>query len=379
LDPMVPFVDVQATMRVHGPALEAALAEVIRSGSFINGPKVQELESALAERVGVAHAVACGSGTAAEQLLLMALDIGPGDEVIVPDFTFIATAEAVCSVGATPLCVDVDATTFTMDPDSLRAAIGPKTRAVVPVSIFGQTFDSEAIESVCRESGVYILEDACQSLGASRNGRTSGSFGDAAFTSFYPSKPLGGIGDGGMVFTDDEELAARVRSRREHGHVGRHRHSVLGLNSRLDALQAAALLVKLGTFDEEVDMRNAAARRYDEALQGMLEIPRIAEGNHSSYAQYTVRCESAEAREVFSQHLLAKGVPTAVHYPQPVHTQESMAPSIERTVATPVTEMLCDSVVSLPLSAYISPPDQERVIEAVQSWSALGRAPVAGS
>ncbi|HEX9640108.1 MAG TPA: DegT/DnrJ/EryC1/StrS family aminotransferase [Candidatus Krumholzibacteria bacterium] len=376
---MVPFVDVPATMRVHGPALEAALAQVIRSGAFINGPKVQELELALAERVGVKYAVACGSGTAAEQLLLMALEIGPGDEVAVPDFTFIATAEAVAAVGATPVCVDVDPLTFTIDPDSLRAAIGPKMRAVVPVSIFGQPAQFEVIEAICREYDLLLLEDACQSLGASRHGRASGAFGVAGFTSFYPSKPLGGIGDGGMVFTDDELLAERVRSRREHGHEGRHRHRVLGLNSRLDALQAVALLVKLRTFDEEVEMRNAAARRYDEALSDVLAIPHIAEGNHSSYAQYTVRAESAQARSSLSDHLLTRGIPTAVHYPQPVHTQASMQSYIERWVDTPVTGEICSTVVSLPLSAYISKTDQDRVIAAVRSWSAVGRAALSSS
>jgi UDP-2-acetamido-2-deoxy-ribo-hexuluronate aminotransferase len=376
---MVPFVDVPATMRVHGPALEAALAEVIRSGAFINGPKVQELERALAERVGVAHAVACGSGTAAEQLLLMALDIGPGDEVAVPDFTFIATAEAVASVGATAVCVDVDPVTFTLDAESLRQAVGPKMRAVIPVSIFGQPADFEAIDAVCQEHGLHMIEDACQSLGASQDGRASGAFGAAAFTSFYPSKPLGGIGDGGMVFTDDEILAERVRSRREHGHVGRHRHRVLGLNSRLDALQAAALLVKLRTFDDEVEMRSAAAHRYDAALASSLRVPEIVAGNRSSYAQYTVRTESSEARESLSSHLLTRGIPTAVHYPQPVHTQESMQGVVGRLVDTKVTEELCSTVISLPLSAYISESDQDRVIAAVQSWAMSDRAAVSGS
>jgi len=374
LKDQIPFVDVPATMRVHGEALKEALAEVIRSGAFINGPQVTQLEDSLAEYLGVAHAVACGSGTAAEQLLLMALEIGPGDEVIVPDFTFIATAEAVTAVGATPVCVDVDAETFTMDPESLEAAMGPKVRAVIPVSLYGQCADYEPIEEICQRYEVHCIEDACQSLGASRNGRMSGSFGTAAFTSFYPSKPLGGIGDGGMVFTDDEMLASRVRSRREHGHVGRHRHRVLGLNSRLDTLQAAGLLVKLRTFDKEVEQRNEAARKYDEALSHLLAVPPIAAGNRSSYAQYTVRLGSAAERISLIEHLAAQGVPTAIHYPQPVHSQESLADSIQRKPETPVTSQLCEVVVSLPLSAYISEINQSRVIEAVLEWGRLDRA-----
>lgn len=202
----------------------------------------------------------------------------------------------------------------------------------------------------------------------------SGSFGTAGFTSFYPSKPLGGIGDGGMIFTDDEMLASRLRSRREHGHVGRHRHRVLGLNSRLDTLQAAGLLVKLRTFEEEVELRNRAARNYDEALGHLVAVPPIAAGNRSSYAQYTVRVGSSAERLSLIEHLASQGVPTAIHYPQPVHTQESLKEWIGRQPETPVTQRLCEIVVSLPLSAYISEADQARVIEAVLEWGRMDRA-----
>ena len=251
----MPFVDVPAMMRVHADKLEAALAEVVRSGMFINGPRVEELEQRMAERIGVRHAIACGSGTAAQQIALMALGIGPGDEVLVPDFTFIATAEAVASVGARPVMVDVDPMTFTMDPAAARAAMSDDVRAIVPVSLFGQPAAMDVFEAMADEFGIHCIEDACQSLGSRLGDRPSGSFGTCGFTSFYPSKPLGGIGDGGMIFTDDPELADRLRLIREHGQVGRHEHSVLGINSRLDALQAAALLVK-----ESRPRRRAATR-----------------------------------------------------------------------------------------------------------------------
>lgn len=372
---MVPFVDVQANMRVHGEALEAALIEVVRSGQFINGPQVQELEERLRAHVGVEHAVACGNGTAAEHLLLMALGIGPGDEVIVPDFTFIATAEAVALLGAKIVTVDVEPDSFTMDPASLRAAMGARVKAVVPVSIFGHPADFKELQKICDEYGVTLLEDACQSLGGRRDGVNSGAFGRAAFTSFYPSKPLGGIGDGGMVFTQDGELASRLRGLREHGTAGRHYHTQLGLNSRLDTLQAAAMLVKLRAFEAEVERRCAAARRYDRALAGVVRTPAIAAGVRSSYAQYTIQVEDGAARERLVEHLERRGVPTAIHYPQPIHTQPSLQGHVARAGVAPVTERLNSTVVSLPLSAYMADEDQQRVIDGVLEWASLaGRA-----
>lgn len=365
----MPFVDVPAMMRVHGEKLEAALADVVRSGMFINGPRVQELEVRLAERIGVEHAVACGSGTAAQQIALMALDIGPGDEVLVPDFTFVATAEAVAAVGARPVMVDVDPMTFTMDPAAARAAMSDKVKAIVPVSLFGQPAALDVFESLADEFGVHCIEDACQSLGARLGVRASGSFGTCGFTSFYPSKPLGGIGDGGMVFTNDAELAAQLRLIREHGQVGRHEHAVLGLNSRLDALQAAALLVKESTFDAEVELRRAHAVRYDQALADAVTTPFIAPGRYSSYAQYTICLPDAETRAEFVEHLDARGVPTALHYPKPVHSQVSLQTYQDRFEPVPVTEQLCDTVISIPLSAYMSEEDQDHVISEILGWA----------
>lgn len=375
----VPFVDVPAMMRVHGEKLEAALADVVRSGMFINGPRVEELEARMAERTGVDYAVACGSGTAAQQLALMALGIGPGDEVLVPDFTFIATAEAVAAVGAKVVMVDVDPMTFTMDPAATRAAMNERVKAIVPVSLFGQPAALDVFEEMAREFSVHCIEDACQSLGARLGGRESGSFGSCGFTSFYPSKPLGGIGDGGMVFTNDRELAERLRLIREHGQVGRHEHAILGVNSRLDALQAAALLVKEAAFDAEVEMRRGHAHRYDGALAGALSTPFIAPGRYSSFAQYTVTLPDRETRDEFVQFLGERGVPTALHYPRPVHSQVSLQPYQDRFEPVPVTEQLCDTVISLPLSAYMCEEDQDQVISTVLSWADQRRRAVASA
>jgi len=375
----VPFVDVPAMMRVHGEKLEAALANVVRSGMFINGPRVEELESRLADRTGVDHAVACGSGTMAQQLLLMALEIGPGDEVIVPDFTFIATAEAVAAVGAKVVTVDVDPMTFTMDPRAVRAAMNERVKAIVPVSLFGQPAALDVLEQLAEEFSVHLIEDACQSLGARLGRRESGSFGTAGFTSFYPSKPLGGIGDGGMVFTNDGDLAARVRLIREHGQVGRHEHSVLGINGRLDALQAAALLVKEAAFTAEVEMRRAHAHRYDQALADAVATPFIAPGRYSSYAQYTITLADPDTRDDFVRYLDGNGVPTALHYPRPVHTQVSLRAYQDRYEPTPVTGQLCETVISLPLSAYMCEEDQDQVISTVLSWADQKRRAVAAA
>jgi UDP-2-acetamido-2-deoxy-ribo-hexuluronate aminotransferase len=366
-------------MRVHGEKLEEALAEVVRSGMFINGPRVEELETRLADRIGVDHAVACGSGTAAQQIALMALGIGPGDEVIVPDFTFIATAEAVAAVGAKVVCVDVDPHTFTMDPAAARAAMNERVKAIVPVSLFGQPAALDVFEEMAHEYGIACIEDACQSLGARLGDRQSGSFGSCGFTSFYPSKPLGGIGDGGMVFTNDPDLAARIRLVREHGQVGRHEHSILGVNSRLDALQAAALLVKEAAFTAEVEMRRAHAHRYDQALADVVATPFIAPGRYSSYAQYTVTLPDPETRDEFVDFLGASGVPTALHYPKPVHTQVSLQAYQDRFEPVPITEHLCETVISIPLSAYMCEEDQDWTISTVLSWVDQRRRAVASA
>jgi UDP-2-acetamido-2-deoxy-ribo-hexuluronate aminotransferase len=379
MDRPVPFLDLKAMLAAQGNELRAALLEVLDSGRFIGGPKVQELEKTLAEFVGVEHAVACASGTAAEQLLLMALGIGPGDEVLVPDFTFAATAEAVRLVGASPVFVDVTPDSFTMDPQAARAALSERVKAIVAVSLFGHPAHLLELEELCREHGIALLEDACQSFGAEVDGQSSGSFGRAGFTSFYPAKPLGGLGDGGMIFCKDDQLAALLRRLRQHGEVGHHLHQELGTNARLDALQCAALLVRARAFPEELKMRQRIAGLYHEALRGTVEVPELREGCRSSWAQYTVRLPDEAQRETFCRELAEEGVPTVVHYPHPLHTQRAFAGPSSRTSKTPVTETLCRQVVSLPFSAYMDPADQERVILAIQSWAQRRDSAAAGT
>lgn len=373
MDRPIPFVDVEAQMRAHGPALAAAFARVLGSGRFIGGPVVEELESRLAGLLGVPHAVACNSGTDAEHLLLVALGIGPGDEVIVPDFTFMATAEAVAMAGAVPVCVDVDPDTFTLDPAAVRRAMGPRVRAIVPVSLFGHPAALDTLERLADEHQVLLLEDACQSFGARWRGRPSGSFGHASFTSFYPSKPLGGLGDGGMAFTRDADLAARLRLLRDHGAAGPHLHTALGMNSRLDALQAAALLVKLEAFEGELRQRREAAHRYDTALGGAVAVPVCHPEAFAIYAQYTVRMPEPTMRQRLIEHLASDGIPAAVHYPRPLHAQPALSGVLDRRPPTPVAERLAATVLSLPLSAHLAPADQERVIASVLSWAETAR------
>ena len=365
----VPFVDMQALLRRQKEDLRVALEDVLDSGRFIGGPKVEELEATLARFVGVEHAVACSSGTVAQHLILLALGIGPGDEVLVPDFTFAATAEAVLLAGATPVFVDVEPDFFSMDLSAAKKALSTKVKAVVPVSLFGQPAALGEFEQWCAQEGILMIEDTCQSLGSRVHGRGSGSFGAAAFTSFYPAKPLGGVGDGGMVFAGDDELAARLRRLRQHGEVGHHLHQDMGTNARLDALQCAALLVRMKVFPEELTLRQKAADRYEEALGQRFTTPRLREGYNSTWAQYTLRLAGPEQRMGFQDHLSRKGIPTVVHYPRPLHAQAGLEGHSFRTTATPVTAELCEQVVSLPISAYIHPRDQQRVIDAALSWT----------
>jgi len=372
MEPRLPFLDLQAMLVPQKEELRQALLEVLDSGRFIGGAKVAQLEETLAAFVGVKHAVACTSGTVAEQLLLMALGIGRGDEVLVPDFTFAATAEAVLLAGASPVFVDVEPETFTMDPQAVRAALTDRVKAVVAVSLFGHPARLAELEAVCEERGIALLEDACQSLGARSPTRMSGAFGRAAFTSFYPAKPLGGLGDGGMIFCEDGELADALRRLRQHGEVGHHLHQELGTNARLDALQCAALLVRSRAFPDELQMRQRIAERYCEALDGAVEVPRTREGCRSSWAQFTIQLAGAEQRAGFIQELDAGGIPTVVHYPHPLHIQAAFKDRCPRTLTTPVTESLCQRVVSLPFSARMKSSDQERVIRAVSTW-ATGR------
>ncbi|MFQ3786972.1 DegT/DnrJ/EryC1/StrS family aminotransferase [Halomonas sp. A29] len=355
------FIDLAAQQARIKPQLDAAIQTVLAHGRYVMGPEVAELEQRLADYVGVAHCIGCANGTDALQIALMALDIGPGDEVIVPGFTFIASAESIVLAGARPVYADIDPHTYLLDPARVEAAITPRTRAIMPVSMFGQCADMEAIDALARNHDLAVVEDAAQSFGATRHGRRSCGLSRIACTSFFPSKPLGAYGDGGALFTDDNTLAEAIRLVARHGESSRYHHTRIGMNSRLDTLQAAILLAKLALFDEEVALRQQTAARYDRLLgeAGFAKAPRIAPGNTSVYAQYSIR---VPRRDEVRVHLSEVGVPTAVHYPLPLSHQPAVA---DPDCRLPVTESVCQEILSLPMHPYLEAEQQKRVVDAL--------------
>ncbi len=368
----IPFVDLAAQRRRLGRSLDDAVGRVMAHCQFINGPEVTQLEADLAAYCGAKHVVTCASGTDALLMVLMAKDIGPGDAVLCPTFTFCATAEAVALVGATPVLVDVNEVTFNMDAASLARGIatarkaGLKPKAVIPVDLFGQPADFDAILSVAEAEGLFVLDDAAQGFGASYKGRRLGTFGLATATSFFPAKPLGCFGDGGAIFTDDASLAERLRSIRVHGHGSDKYDNVrLGLTARLDTMQAAILIEKLKIFDDEIAARNRVAQRYANGLGNVVVTPRVADGNTSIWAVYTVRVPG-QRRDALVEALKASGVPSMVYYPKSIHQQTAYRhfPVAEGGVG--MSERLSQEVVSLPIHAYLDEPTQDRVIKAVR-------------
>jgi UDP-2-acetamido-2-deoxy-ribo-hexuluronate aminotransferase len=346
----VEFVDLKAQYRAYRSELDAELSSVLESCRFIGGPVIEDLEQRLAEYVGVRHAVCCASGTDAILLCLMAYGVGPGDEVIVPNFTFAATAEVVSLLRATPVFVDVDEETFNIDVRLIEERVTAKTRGIIPVSLYGQCADCEEVNRIAARRGLWVMEDAAQSFGAVRSGRKSGSLTETAATSFFPAKPLGCYGDGGAVFTDDEAIAGRVRMILNHGQRGRYNHVVIGLNGRLDAMQAAVLKVKLRHLDDELALRRAVASSYDAALRGVVRTPAIRHGNVSTWAQYTIRVSD---RKKVTARLDNAGVPWAVHYPKPLSEQEAFAYLCDGR-AYGVSHRASAEVLSLPMHPFLT-------------------------
>jgi dTDP-4-amino-4,6-dideoxygalactose transaminase len=368
----VAFIDIVAQRRRLGTKIDEAVARVLTHCQFINGPEVTQLEADLAAFCGAKHVVACASGTDALLMVLMAQGIGPGDAVICPSFTFCATGEVVALTGATPVFVDVDDATFNMNIASLKKGIatarklGLKVKAVIPVDLFGQPADHDAIAEVAKSEGLFVLDDAAQSFGATYKGKRLGTFGLATATSFFPAKPLGCFGDGGAIFTDDADLAERLRSVRVHGQGTEKYDNVrLGLTARLDTMQAAILIEKLKIFQDEIDARNKVASRYFDALHNIVTAPRVADGNTSVWAQYTIRLPRG-GRDAFAAALKAQGIPTAIYYPKSMHQQTAYKhyPTVEGGL--PVSEKLSDDVISLPMHAYLDQAAQDRVIKAVR-------------
>ncbi|MES2751417.1 MAG: DegT/DnrJ/EryC1/StrS family aminotransferase [Pseudomonadota bacterium] len=372
----VAFVDIGAQRRHLGSKIDDAVTRVLTHCQFINGPEVAQLESDLAAFCGAKHVVACASGTDALLMVLMAQGVGPGDAVICPSFTFCATGEVVALTGATPVFVDVDEATFNMNIASLRKGIatarklGLKVKAVIPVDLFGQSADHDAIADVAQSEGLFVLDDAAQSFGATYKGRRLGTFGLATATSFFPAKPLGCYGDGGAIFTDDADLADRLRSVRVHGQGTEKYDNVrLGLTARLDTMQAAILIEKLKIFEDEIAARNRVASRYFDALHNIVTAPRVADGNTSVWAQYTIRLPHG-GRESFAEALKSQGVPTAIYYPKSMHQQTAYKQHPVAEGGLPVSEKLSSDVISLPMHAYLDHAAQDRVIKAVRD--ALG-------
>jgi len=369
----VPFIDLAAQRRRLGKSVDEAVSRVLAHCQFINGPEVAQLEAQLAAFSGAKHVVTCASGTDALLMVLMAKGVGRGDAVFCPSFTFCATGEAVALTGATPVFVDVDETTFNMDPGSLTRGIataiksGLKPRAVIPVDLFGQSADHDAIAAIAEAEGLFVLDDAAQAFGASYKGRRLGTSGLATATSFFPAKPLGCFGDGGAIFTDDAELAATLCSIRVHGQGSDKYDNVrLGLTGRLDTMQAAILIEKLKIFEDEIAARNIVAERYARGLGNVVSVPRLASGCTSVWAQYTIRLPAGTDRDGFAAALKAEGVPTAIYYPKSMHQQTAYRDYPVADGGLPISEKLSDDVISLPMHAYLDEPTQERIIKAVR-------------
>lgn len=362
---MIPFVDLAAQQDRLRTEIEAGIARVLAHGKYILGPEIEELEEKLAAYTGAAHCISCANGTDALQVALMALGVGPGDEVITPNFSYIATAEATVLLGATPVYVDIDPVTYNVDPEAIAAAITPRTCAIIPVSLYGQPADYDAINAIAENHGIPVIEDGAQSFGASYKGRKSGNLTTIGCTSFFPSKPLGCYGDGGAIFTSDPDLGKVIRQIARHGQEKRYYHGRVGVNSRLDTLQAAILLPKLAILDDEIAARQHVAKAYDAALAPLgYTVPTVVEGRVSAWAQYTIRVQD---RDAVQAALKEAGVPTAVHYPLPLNRQPAVADS---SVDLPHGECAAAEVMSLPMHPYLA---QKDVAHIVNTFSTLAR------
>jgi dTDP-4-amino-4,6-dideoxygalactose transaminase len=371
-DKPIPFIDVAAQRRRLGTAIDEAVARVLTHCQFIQGPEVRAFEAELAAFCGVKHVIGCSSGTDALLLVLMAWEIGPGDAVICPSFTYHATAEAVAFLGATPVLADVQAESFNLDPASCERAIatakrlGLKPRAVIPVDLFGLPADHDAINTLAAAHGLLVLDDTAQAFGAAYRGRKLGALTTAAATSFFPAKPLGCYGDGGAVFTDDDALAARVKSLRVHGEgADRYEAVRVGMTGRLDTIQAAVLLEKLKIFPDEIAARNRVAARYADGLGDVAVVPRVGNESTSVWAQYTIRLKPGQ-RDGLAAALKQQGIPTAIYYTKPLHLQPAYRGSPVAEGGLPVSDRLSQEVISLPMHAYLEPAVQDRVIAAVR-------------
>jgi len=356
------FIDLAAQQARIKDKIDANIQKVLAHGKYILGPEVGDLEERLADYTGAKYCITVANGTDALQIAQMALGIGPGDEVIVPGFSYIATAETVALLGARPVYVDIDPKTYNLNPELLEAAITPRTKAIIPVSLYGQCADFDVINAIAEKHGIPVIEDGAQSFGASYKGKKSCNLTTIGCTSFFPSKPLGCYGDGGAIFTSDDELATVLRQIARHGQDRRYHHIRVGINSRLDTLQAAILLPKLELLDEEIQLRNQVAENYTRLLTeaGIDTTPFVEEHNASAWAQYTICIDD---REAVQAKLKEAGIPTAVHYPIPLNKQPAV---VDMKASLPAGDEAAEGVMSLPMHAYMSEADQRAVVEALR-------------
>ena len=357
------FIDLQGQYRKYKNEIDEQIAQTLDSSAYIGGQKVALLEENLARFSGAKHAIACSNGSSAIFVSLLALGIGRGDEVITSPFTFFATAEMIALTGAKPVFVDIDEKTYNIDPNLIQAAITPKTKAIMPVSLFGQIADMKRINQIATKNGLTVIEDAAQSFGAKQEGARSCSLSKLATTSFFPAKPLGCYGDGGAIFTSDDELAQKIKILLNHGSKERYFHSAIGINGRLDAIQAGVLNVKLKYFDDEIARRQEVAARYEQNLKNVVT-PFVESGNTSVWAQYCIRVKDrARMLEICAQ----KGVPTGVYYPLPLHLQEVFKDLGYKKGDFAVSERVSEDIMALPMSAFLSEQEQDYVIEVINN------------
>ncbi len=365
------FIDLKTQQRRIRASLDRRIGNVLDHGAYIMGPEIAELEEKLARYVGVKHCVACASGTDALLMPLMAYDIGPGDVLFTSPFTFIATAEVVALLGATVAFVDIDPKTYNIDPERLDAAIekfvksnpGKKARGIIPVDLFGQTAEYDPIETIAKKYGLFVLQDAAQSFGATYKGKKAGSSGNVGATSFFPAKPLGCYGDGGAVFCNDDTMMQDLRSIRIHGQGSDKYNNIrVGINGRLDSLQAAVLLAKMEVFNEEIELRNTVASRYSEKLKHKVTTPFVHKDCRSVWAQYSILTEH---RDDMLKKLKSRGVPTAVYYPKPLHLQDAFRALGYKRGDFPISERIADSIFSVPMHPYLNEEDQDYIVKAI--------------
>lgn len=360
---MIEFIDLKAQQSRIKAEIDAGIQRVLAHGQYILGPEVAELEEKLAAYTGAKYCITCANGTDALQIAQMAFGIGPGDEVITPGFTYIATAETVAVLGATPVYVDVNPKTYNLDVEKLEAAITPRTKAIIPVSLYGQCADFDEINAIAAKYNIPVIEDAAQSFGATYKGRKSCNLSTVACTSFFPSKPLGCYGDGGAIFTNDEELAKVIRQIARHGQDRRYHHIRVGVNSRLDTLQAAILLPKLAILDDEMQARQCVAETYTKLFNeaGIFTTPFIETHNQSAWAQYTIQVEN---RNEVQAMLKEQGIPTAVHYPIPLNKQPAVA---NEYAVLPVGDAIAEKVMSLPMHPYLNESHQSLIVGGIKA------------